>query len=300
MGMELKRDEPLAKGVKRVALAELESAIASLNSNDLHEGIHDARKRMKKLRAIARLARFSIGEDTYRKANTTWRDAARKLSEVRDAHAIIETVKHLQKEYRKPLAAGIFDDAISHLTKRKRNIEKAFLQQKDVRSEVAATLRKSETSIIQSWSFANDFDPLSQGVSRIYKQGRQAMSAAYADPAPEKFHYWRKRVKYLMYQLRMLILAWPAMLMPLEEEIHRLSDILGDEHDLTVLTEKIAAGEVTFNNKTSKATAVMKGIIMQEQQKLREAAVPLGKCLFAEKPKAFTQRMTVYWKAWKY
>jgi CHAD domain-containing protein len=55
------------------------------------EAVHEVRKCFKKARAALRLARDDLGEDVYRQENACFRDAARPLTEVRDAEVMLET-----------------------------------------------------------------------------------------------------------------------------------------------------------------------------------------------------------------
>src|SRR6185437_16105601 len=87
----------------------------------------------------------------------------------------------------------------------------------------------------QGWSV------LGCGLKRIYGNGRRALRAAASTDAAEDFHEWRKQTKYLCHQLEFLAPMWPGALSELADELHKLSDELGDEHDLTVLREKAQA-----------------------------------------------------------
>jgi CHAD domain-containing protein len=61
------------------------------------------------------------------------------------------------------------------------------------------------------------------------------------DPASENFHEWRKRVKDLSYHLQMLNPIWPEQICAAASELKELSDYLGDDHDLVLLEQAIAA-----------------------------------------------------------
>ncbi|NJK27804.1 MAG: CHAD domain-containing protein [Coleofasciculaceae cyanobacterium SM2_3_26] len=81
---QLTTKETVSNGIKRVAQEELDRAIAQLSgqTEESHEeAIHDARKRLKKLRALLRLVRDRLGQDAYERENLCFRDAARKLSD---------------------------------------------------------------------------------------------------------------------------------------------------------------------------------------------------------------------------
>src|SRR6266516_4013585 len=73
----LKGDETIADGVRRVATAQLDDALENLRdpSRDRGEAVHEARKDLKKVRAILRLVRDRVGDDLYKVENRRLRDA---------------------------------------------------------------------------------------------------------------------------------------------------------------------------------------------------------------------------------
>ena len=75
-----------------------------------------------------------------------------------------------------------------------------------------------------------------------------AFGHARRQPSDENLHEWRKRLKDLLYQLRLLQAAWPTVLGAYVQEAHRLADLLGDDHDLTVLISVLrdSAGPATL------------------------------------------------------
>ena len=120
------------------------------------------------------------------------------------------------------------------------------------------------------------------------------MRRAESAPSEENFHQWRKRAKDLWYDLRILHGAWPEILGATAEEAHRLSDLLGDHHDLAVLREDL--GSRRFSNEDSEALAAA---ISSREAELAGDAFELGHRLYAEKPKAFRARLRAYWRAWR-
>jgi CHAD domain-containing protein len=114
-----------------------------------------------------------------------------------------------------------------------------------------------------------------------------------AGAGAETVHEWRKRVKDLWYQLRLVRKAWPDQLDPLAEDAHALADQLGDHHDLTVLAADLAGREELAES------GVLAALIERRQSELLDAALKLGARLYAEKPKAFERRLGSYWAAWR-
>jgi hypothetical protein len=99
MAFNLQAHEGMAAGLRRIALEEVDRAIeqvAGRGDADRDSAIHDARKRLKKARAVARLARFELG-GARRVDNDAMRDAARRLSGARDAHVLVGTLDALRE-----------------------------------------------------------------------------------------------------------------------------------------------------------------------------------------------------------
>src|SRR4051794_26191676 len=102
MPYRLERDESVISGLKRVVRDEMESAGDQLSGDrkkNRDEAIHEARKSIKKVRALLRIMGAELG-DIRRRENTRLRDIARRLSEFRDAFAIIETFDDLKRKFK--------------------------------------------------------------------------------------------------------------------------------------------------------------------------------------------------------
>jgi CHAD domain-containing protein len=135
---------------------------------------------------------------------------------------------------------------------------------------------------------------LEPGVDRAYRDGRAALAAVGAKPSAARVHDWRKRAKDLWYQLRLLEDAWPGLLEATVAEVHRLTEVLGDHHDLAVLRE-----DLERRPEVGADAAAFTALIEARQATLLDDALALGTRLYAEKPKAFRRRLRGYWRAWR-
>src|SRR3954454_16302944 len=96
MSYGLTFNETPAATVERVRREQLAAAAESLrDGEDPIEAIHDARKRIKKTRALLRLARPGLKKAEYRRRNRALRDTGRGMSANRDADVLVETVERL-------------------------------------------------------------------------------------------------------------------------------------------------------------------------------------------------------------
>jgi CHAD domain-containing protein len=283
-------------GLERIAAEQLDRALGGLENPDLdrNEAIHDARKCSKRLRALLRLARAGIGDDVYRRENAAIRDAARDLSGLRDADALLETFERLQVRFAGEVDWRKLVGVRRALVARRKQLGNDGTLPRRI-GAVGEELRAVRDRL-PSWPLANlEFDDLAPGFKRGYQRGREAMRAIEAAPSDERFHEWRKRAKYHRYHLELLRDLWPTEVKARRDEVRILGDLLGDEHDLSVLRATLMAESERFGDGAGRLLE----LALRQQAELRDRMWPLGVRLFAERPKALVQRYEQYWQAWR-
>lgn len=288
----LDRDRP-ATEVKRVATERVQTMLGHLRETapgNRAEAIHDARKDIKKMRAVLRLVRDDLGKSTFRTENHRYRDAARLLSGARDADVLIETVESLAGEY--PPDAPPLDGLLRDLeTKRDEEAERDT--EATGRLNQAAKEIEEGGRLIDDWTLdGSDWDLFERGLRRTYRDGRRAMANLGPDPSTEQLHEWRKRVKDLWYQLRLLRNAWGPYLKTQAAETGRLGDLLGQRNDLAVLLTEIRSRQAEGQDFSALAD-----LAKNRQTELLDEAMPLGHRIYAESPGAFAKRIGAYWNA---
>jgi CHAD domain-containing protein len=115
------------------------------------------------------------------------------------------------------------------------------------------------------------------------------MDAAYRSGSGADFHTWRRAVKTHRHQLAALKEIAPGRMKARIDELDRLGELLGDEHDLTVLEEAIR-GTRTRLPDPDQVDHLLQELTSRKRQ-LRQRARPLGKRVFAEPPAAFRDRL---------
>jgi CHAD domain-containing protein len=289
------RDTTVADGFRRIAIEQIDKAIGEIDDDALRlpEKVHQVRKRCKKLRGLIRLVRPVFGG--YGTENAAFRDAARALSGVRDSDVFIETYDDLTKIYEAQIERRAFAPIRRHLTLSKQRAETAVVD--DARLKTFRAAIKSARSRAHCWRLeADGFDAIGGGVTKTYRRARKAMARAAEVRTAEAFHAWRKRMKYHWYHARLLTPIWPAVLKPHRAAAKRLSDALGDHHDLAVFRQRLADGPDPVAGKTAE---VLVGLMDQRQAVLEAEAFALGERVLAEPPKALSARWTAYWNAWR-
>lgn len=292
MSFSIDLDKDPEESIKTLMQERLDTCREALqDQSHPHTAIHKAKKEFKKLRAICRMVRDEIGKDPYRVANYFFRDTARKLSDARDASAMLETLYDLEQKLTDKAHKALLKKIKSHLGSKKAALTRIQINQQQLLQEVLEDLKEAE-QYFSVWSFQNqDFSIFHSSIERVYQRCRKGLRNAYKEGTPEAFHEWRKRVKYLRYQMDVLTPVWPKPMAVLDEELHTLTDYLGDDHDLTVLQEYIEQMQTISShdqeNLFEPIATMKKGL-----QKLAE---PLGHKLFYLKPSHFTGLIGSWW-----
>jgi CHAD domain-containing protein len=296
MAYKLERGEGLASGIRRIVTEELDGAIAQLEGRGDPDGdtaVHEARKSLKKARSALRLVREDIGDGVRRRENDAMRDAARRLSGVRDAQVQLETLAKLAGDPQASVPAEAVT-RLRRLLEAQREKLRADADGDRAAAEVARELREVRARV-DDWPLSDEtFAAAGEGLRRIQRQGREAMRTAFERGDDESWHEWRKKVKDLWYAARILRPVAPRQLAGLENESDELSDVLGDHNDLAVLAETVRAHESEL---APGHAALLQAALVRRRDRLRMSALPLGRRLYAERPRAFIRRLTACWDA---
>lgn len=285
--------EPVGEDLARIALGRIDHArdeLVGLTESTPEQAVHEARKDMKRLRAVLRLVRGEVAGKTYRRENAAFRDTAALLSGARDADVMLATLGALEERHPgdlPPDAAGGLRQALEAHRRR--------LAAEEIRAAEAAERLAVARDRVPAWMPTGDgFGLIETGLAGTYRHGRRAAALAARKPTDENLHDWRKQVKYLWHQLQLLREAWPAALAPLGRAAHDLSDRLGDDHDLAVLWD-FAGGHASGFDGLDDLGAV----VAARRAELQAEAHALGARLYAEKPSPFTERIAALHDAWK-
>jgi CHAD domain-containing protein len=290
--------EPVGSGIKRVIAARIDDAVAHLRGeagSDAAEGVHEARKDIKKIRSALRLVRDAIGDDVWRLENDHYRDCARQLSGFRDAEILVEALDGLAERFGQT-ARDRFDRLRQELDRENRAAHEDGTVERAMAS--AAAELEAERSRIDALPLRGDgWDLIGPGIHRSYRRGRKRLRGVEEEASVTNLHELRKRVKDLWYQLRLIRDADPGMLGPLADHAHDLSDHLGDDHDLALLREQVQRRSAAFADPGDQRHVLDQ--IDQQRGELQFAAISLGGRIYSEKPKKFTKRLESRWEGWR-
>lgn len=302
MGYSFEQGESVAEGATRIIRDQLAEAIIDLTdviTDDPPEAVHDCRKRLKKIRACARLVRPVLG-DSYDAVNRHARDAGRELSPLRDATALAKTFAGRADEFTESGDESLAErfTQLTGIMDARRAATEAELSPDLGAIRRALNELEHLHELIDESSFEDDgWHSIVPGLRRTYRRGRKGLARSVDAPTTEHFHEWRKRVKYSRHHMELLGPAAPRILDPLEQSLHDLSDLLGEAHDIAVIAE-VARSDDPVITRIDGVHVV--GVVLDgARHDLERRSIDLGRRLYAESTTRFTRRIGEYWNVWR-
>jgi CHAD domain-containing protein len=294
MSFQLKRGKPVARELSRIVAKEFETAIDELGrrqGEDRAEAVHEARKCVKKTRAVLGLLKQNLGDD-YGLLAGRLRRVARQLSSLRDADAGPEMMNALRDHYPRIVTRSMSRAVQRGLLARTRATT-ARVDPDRLLPRVAREIKRSGTQVQRRIRRAAHASAIRTGIRRGYRRARKALACVRTHPENPPFHTWRRRVKDHWYHMRLL----EGRSGRAQVRIRRLKQLetwLGDDHNLVMLRATILEAPARFGDE--RMTAVVLGCVAKYQTTLRRRALTSGRQLFASTPSAFRTQIDSWWR----
>jgi len=282
--------EPASREVgqsfRDIAESQIDKALRDLErKRDSKTLTHELRKRCKKLRGLLKLVRPVFAD--FSREDAAVREAAQMLSGARDAEVLSQTVtKLIEATPRRSQTLSRIRDKILAEPISETEVRDQFARFQAALLEIRGR--------IKDWSLTKSgFSAIEAGLERTIKSARQRMRNALKTRTAADFHEWRKANKNHGYHVALLRNTAPAILRPERDGIDRLSELLGDHHDLDVLAETAARTPERFG--TPKQVESLKAAAAGSRQELETTIADLGRQTLAERPRAVLRRYEQYW-----
>lgn len=256
------------------------------------EGIHEARRWLKRLRALLRLYEAPLGAAFIRRDSEA-RAIARAIGPLRDDQALHETialVRHVVPGKRAPAVARLADRLGASVAARPHGEDMAL---------IAATREAAErlaAALARACLAPTGPDHLAAGLRDTYRRARRGLAAVRRDASPDALHALRRHTNYHRHHVRLLMAAWPAVLSAREKEASRLHELLGVDRDFLLLAACMR-DELGYGASTAGDEAALLRAIERHRGRTQDKALRLAAHLFVEKPEALTSRLIAHWRA---
>jgi CHAD domain-containing protein len=292
MAWRFEPGEALGDAFRRVAAEEIAKVRAGLTDpqKERAKAVHEARQGFKRLRALLRLAKPSLGSD-FAEENRRWRDAARRLAGTRDLTVLMETfgkvVGHcggeLSKDDLERLRAfvvahhGSGDDSQSEVS---------------IRS-VIGLIAEGERRV-DELHWPDSTKALTKALHGSQRRLKQTWKKARGSAEPTELHEWRKRVKDQSAQMRLFRHVVPSDLRSRHSDEKKTAELLGEEHDFWMLEERLS--DEGWPAEVAATRDVLLDEIAKRRAALRCDAFKLGKGFSSQGAGAFAKEIASAWE----
>ncbi|NBW99538.1 CHAD domain-containing protein [bacterium] len=298
MPYTVSKSEPIESSLKTILVSGIKDAANVLSlSQGLHrEQFKQARKSLKKARAVLYLLRDSISESKFSEEEKNLKKLSRTFRDVRDAHVTEEVFMAFSKAHQKELTQQEWAEIMQVLvSESKKTVEKVFQEQKKLKDAIgllnAAMERIPEIKIKGS-----PWNSIEECLRSTFLECFEYSEVCQDTHEEECFVAWRKAVKFLRVELDFFIEALSPEIKKWNQELHTLSDTLGEYQDLTLIESQIQDCEQSIQSK--KALHHLEKLLHERKKNLRKTARKLGREIFASKPKAFVRDFSQSTKSW--
>ncbi len=297
MAYRIRPDRPFTKELRKTAAGELERAIAFITEQPegLHEAIHQARRKLKRVRALYRLV-AADAKDFQKQENARLRETAHALSLVRDATALIEAAAYLEDHALNAEEREALAHARTALTARR---DAMATGEADLPQKASAAVEACRDAIraLDGLSFDDRRQATAKRIAGGWRnnlsRAREAAAACHSVAHEEVFHELRKCAQDYSMHLALLRDLWPSAMAAKLSEAKALVAVLGHEHDLALLVALLDREPDVLNGGAELAHLL--GAVIRQQQALRREALEIAERLFADPPKAEARIIEILW-----
>jgi CHAD domain-containing protein len=294
MPYRVRRKESAGGAVRRIVSEQLDRAIADARDRNipLDDRVHRLRASLKRARAAVRLVREDVGKPA-RRDERRMRDIARVVAQARELTVEAETLRRLLER-----AGDQIDPRLVEQLQEARRL--AAMQ--GTSGDAAARLDEAVVEMDRArarlcrWPVEHGRRAVAEGLEATYRDARRALRTLRNHDA-EGFHQWRKTIKRLGYQLRLLRKAAPDLWRALGEPLELLGELLGEAHDFAALQARVATGDGRYGRAVERRRLL--ALLEEQTRLLQDRAWSRGAVLLALRPRDVASRIDDAWESWR-
>ena len=292
MAYRFKANEDIEAGTRRILVEQCERAEEQLASaTDTASAVHEARKSLKRMRALLRFVREAIGDERWRADNTALRDVGLSLSPLRDSDVAKQTIKLLATDAPPPVAKALQSLAL-HLEQMGGDAVNLEARQQIMAAAHVrlAVFRQQCLSLPVPGDMQH---VMTSGLQRGHARTRSRLLRLGETPGNEALLELRTAVQAHWRHMVLMTQAWPAIMKARAAEARTLSTLLGEDQDLAMIEGKLV--EAGGHGLSRAAATKIASACRERRDSIQSEAVARANRLFLEKPGRFAAQVTRAW-----
>ena len=281
--MQRSPGHPTAADVKAAVMEQIDVLAGELRGVGVEESVHNARRRIKRLRSLSRLVRESIGDRAFAAVNDPLREAAAALAGRRRAEALVHAASLLNGKGKTGTIAWT-SLAEAHRADQMTDESRAG------RPEEALALIEKAKAAARKWNVSGaEEDAVIEALTAGYARARRALKRAFASDGAEDLHEARKQVIHHLHHLAFLAPHLRRLPPKRLDALERLREALGDLNDLVEL-------EALAHSSSAELDSTARRPVKRRHKTLLKRAKQESAPLFRLTRKAYAKRIGAMWK----
>jgi CHAD domain-containing protein len=304
MAYRIKRKEKVGKGIRRILREQLGRAVESARDRggEQEARVHEVRTRLKRSRAALALIgpdlkkagkRGKVGK-VSKKTDKRLRNRGRRLARPRDLAVQAHTFRILGTRLSGELPPGLLE--------RMRSVGAQMRSQLDEK-DVDKALRRTAKALRKLRRRLRDLPvrhgrrAISEGITRTYRKARRTFAVVQDNPTPARLHDWRKQVKLLSNELKIVGRAVPELATRYLSKVEKLGELLGQVHDLDCAAATAERHPRWFGSDADREA--VRGVVAEHRVALEREAFALASAVFAGRPRDVRELVETGWQMWR-
>jgi CHAD domain-containing protein len=300
MSLSLRQNESVRGAIRRNARKRIATALELLDAKrdgDTGERIHEARKNLKQVRALARLMRFAAGRKHSTRIEGQLRRVMHALSEIRDATVLRALLPELGQRARLlPDSLAIFRATLEYRFNR---ACEDTLGNPGHRESLQKALHRARKEILSWDGIKPGWRAIGPGIEGIFADARAAAAATTRKDArnDEALHRTRKRAKDLLHVLEFLREVDRDRIEEQVRIVHQFADLLGKDHDLAMM-QALIEGPLHRHLARPELRRFLEAIAAQRRH-LQQRAFAVAEIAYADDEVTFVKELHRSWRQWR-
>ncbi len=256
-----------------------------------NQKVHELRRGFKRLRALLRFF-IEIPDNPAVQLQVDIRNFGKLLAPLRESAVNLDLFE-LEIAGNRLLSEKKIRNAREMLAEKNKSLVERGFWENNLHNTIRTFFDGFETILTVNNSELSGKIHIYREVSRTYFTSFNLYRQLPADPHPEEWHELRKKLKRMWYQLDFIRFLHPRYFKMKTDQLNKITDQLGDDHDLYVFAEDLSGEGHGFNEEELQ-------IIKNQIENLRELnqlkLQPRLKQFFSAPPLEFDQKLERFFK----
>jgi CHAD domain-containing protein len=290
-GFRIFRQEALTETYRRVIREQIRLSLdfCDISADEPDTATHEIRKCTKRIRAVYRLFREASGDAAVRYNLEQFRNISAMLAKHRISKVHIDILSGIYIDKRLHDYDQVIGLLLQYLQKNHTEITSGIVEEQNLYLEIRRLLFEALERVENDPVSPCDFSMLAGNIKKTFRKTKENLAVLQNEYSAENLHTLRKSAKCLWNQIILVKPVWTSWLGMIIRDLDLLAEKLGQDHDLDELYHFLRTDK---GIRYIQVPEPLLQHILRKRNHLGKIIIPMASRLFAEKPGAFSGRLS--------